>query len=106
MKCKNCGFLLDDDGHCGECNKYTISDIIDLAGRKEMIDKRKQVGGTHYQNLAIEPIDYILANELDFCEGNVVKYVSRWKNKGGIQDLRKAAQNIEFLIERAEEENE
>jgi len=71
-----------------------------------MIDKLKQVGGTHYQNLAIEPIDYILANELDFCEGNVVKYVSRWKSKGGIQDLRKAAQNIEFLIERAEEENE
>ena len=71
-----------------------------------MIDKRKQVGGTHYQHLAIEPIDYILANELDFCEGNVVKYVSRWKSKGGIQDLRKAAQNIEFLIERAEEENE
>jgi hypothetical protein len=64
------------------------------------------VGGTHYQSLAIEPIDYILANELDFCEGSVVKYISRWRNKNGIQDLYKAKHMIEFLIEQAEEENE
>ena len=71
-----------------------------------MSAKSKQVGGTHYQSLAIEPIDYILANELDFCEGSVVKYISRWRNKNGIQDLYKAKHRIEFLIEQAEEENE
>jgi len=71
-----------------------------------MSAKSKQVGGTHYQNLVIEPIDFIMANELDFCEGSVIKYVSRWRNKNGVQDLYKAKHMIEFLIEQAEEENE
>ena len=54
----------------------------------------------HYHT-AIEPIEYIMANELDFCEGNVVKYVTRWKQKGGLEDLEKAKKYIEFLIKRA-----
>ena len=62
MKCKNCGFLLDDDGHCGECEKYSISDIIDLAGRKEMSSKFNPVDRPFHYNHAddgIECIDYI-----------------------------------------------
>ena len=47
-----------------------------------------QVGGDHYTAQEIQPIDYILANELDFCEGNVIKYVTRWRYKIGVQDLR------------------
>jgi hypothetical protein len=59
---------------------------------------KRQVGGTHYSNTAIQPVEYILANSLPFCEGNVIKYVSRWRTKGGIEDLRKARQYIDFLI--------
>lgn len=59
---------------------------------------REQVGGSHYQT-AIEPIDFILANGLPFCEGNVVKYITRWRAKGGVEDLKKARQYIDFLIE-------
>ena len=48
-----------------------------------------QVGGDHYKNKAIQPVEYIHANRLGFCEGNIVKYVSRWRDKGGVDDLRR-----------------
>lgn len=51
----------------------------------------------HYKQGIIEPIDYIIANDLDFCEGNVIKYITRWKYKGGITDLDKAIYYIEKL---------
>lgn len=58
-----------------------------------------QVGGDHYKNLAIQPIEYIHANNIPFPEGCVIKYVSRWRDKGGIRDLEKAKHFIELLIE-------
>lgn len=58
----------------------------------------KQVGGTHYSNKSIQPIDYILQNNLGFCEGNIIKYVTRYKDKNGVEDLLKAKQYLEFLI--------
>lgn len=54
----------------------------------------------HYIDNAIEPIDFIIANKLNFCEGNVVKYISRWRLKNGVEDLKKAKQYIDFLIEK------
>ena len=62
------------------------------------MSKDIQIGGSHYKDLEIQPIDYILGNQLGYAEGNVVKYVSRWRDKGGIEDLRKAKQYIDFLI--------
>ena len=58
-----------------------------------------QVGGTQYKSKAIQPWDYIAANELGYFEGNIVKYVSRWKDKGGLDDLRKARHYLDKLIE-------
>jgi len=58
-----------------------------------------QVGGNHYKDLKIQPIEYIQANDLSYCEANVVKYVTRWKSKNGIEDLRKAKHYIDLLIE-------
>ena len=57
-----------------------------------------QIGGSHYL-VTIQPWDYIAANNLGYFEGNVVKYVSRWRDKGGIDDLRKAKHYIDKLIE-------
>ena len=51
----------------------------------------------HYANSEIEPIDYIIKNKLTYCEGNVVKYITRWRKKGGIDDLKKAKQYICLL---------
>lgn len=61
-----------------------------------------QVGGEHYKGKAIQPWDYIVSNNLGYLEGNVVKYVSRWQVKGGIDDLRKAQHYLAKLIEVSE----
>jgi hypothetical protein len=58
-----------------------------------------QVAGTHYKSKAIQPWDYIVANNLGYLEGNIVKYVSRWRDKGGLDDLRKARHYLDKLIE-------
>ncbi len=59
----------------------------------------KQINGDHYKSLIIQPVEYIHANNIPFLEGNVIKYVTRWRNKNGIADLEKAKHYIELLIE-------
>ncbi len=54
----------------------------------------------HYTQYRIEPIDYIISNNLDFCTGNIIKYVLRYNLKNGVEDLKKAKQYIDFLIEK------
>lgn len=58
-----------------------------------------QVAGDHYKGKKIQPWDYIIDNDLGYLEGNVIKYVSRWKDKNGVDDLRKAAHYLQKLIE-------
>lgn len=57
-----------------------------------------QVGGDHYKSLAIQPVEYIHANQIGYCEGSVIKYVTRWRSKGGVADLEKAKHFLELLI--------
>ncbi|TWO17998.1 DUF3310 domain-containing protein [Campylobacter hyointestinalis] len=61
-----------------------------------------QIGGNHYQKMAIQPIDFIIKNNLNFPEGNVIKYLCRYKLKGGVEDLKKARHYLDFLIEECE----
>ena len=58
-----------------------------------------QVGGGHYKDLVIQPVEYIFHNRIPFIEGSVIKYITRWRDKGGIQDLKKAKHFIDLLIE-------
>lgn len=58
-----------------------------------------QVDGNHYKDLPIQPAEYIHANAMGYMEGNVVKYISRWRKKNGINDLLKAKHYIDLLIE-------
>ena len=61
---------------------------------------QKQTGGTHYKNMAIQPAEYAEKNGLSLLEGNVVKYITRWKLKGQpLSDLEKAKHCIDLLIE-------
>lgn len=64
-----------------------------------------QIDGSHYKELPIQPVEYIHANKIGYFEGNVIKYVSRWKAKNGVADLRKAAHYIQLLIELEEKAN-
>lgn len=58
-----------------------------------------QAGGNHYKDMAIQPVEFIHANGIPYLEGNVIKYVSRWRKKNGIADLEKARHYIDLLIE-------
>lgn len=80
--------------------------VVDNAtsSKKDMVNKPSplevQFGGSHYKNKEIQPIEYILANNLQFCEGNIVKYITRWKDKGGVEDLEKIKHYCDFLIQK------
>lgn len=75
----------------------------DAAPRPSALDV--QVGGDHYKDKAIQPVEYIHANGIGFFEGNVIKYCTRWRGKGGLADLRKARHYIDLLIELEEKQN-
>lgn len=70
--------------------------------KKEASALDKQVGGDHYNKHSLQPTDYILANGLGFIEGNVVKYVTRHRDKGGKEDIKKAIHYLEMLLEKYE----
>lgn len=66
----------------------------------------KQVGGDHYKSMAIQPVEFILANNLGFCEANIIKYTCRYKQKGGVEDLNKVIHYAQLLIEHISKEKE
>jgi len=59
----------------------------------------RQVGGSHYKDMAIQPMEFCYANKLGNVESEVITYVCRWRKKGGIQDLEKAIHSLQMLIE-------
>ena len=59
----------------------------------------KQVGGSHYVDCKFQPIEYIVGNGLSFCEGNIVKYITRHKAKGGRADVEKVIHYAQLLLE-------
>jgi len=65
--------------------------------------KMDSIDPKHY-HLKIQPWDFVRANNLGFAEGNVIKYICRWKQKGGVEDLQKAKQYIQMLIDNDLEE--
>jgi Protein of unknwon function (DUF3310) len=99
VDCANYGGARDSFYHpspCTNCDpmyvNYTEKPRIPIA-----LDK--QEGGQHYKDKAIQPIVYIHANKLGFCEGNVVKYITRHKEKNGAEDIRKVIHYCELLLE-------
>jgi hypothetical protein len=88
---------------CNQCNTTfpklsNLSNYLNDTIFYETYSKN-QIGGNHYKNMAIQPFDYITANNIGFAEGCVIKYVSRWKEKGGVQDLDKAIHFLQMLKE-------
>ena len=87
------------------CIKLKDSDTKLIMNDKELekdwnlIKETKQVGGDHYNKLVIDPYSYSFENELNCYQFNVIKYVTRYKDKNGIEDLKKAIHTINRLIE-------
>jgi len=63
---------------------------------------KKQIDGTHYSKLKIQPTEYIIANKLPYIEGNVIKYVTRHRDKGKSKDIEKAIHYLQMLLEKYE----
>ncbi|MBB3802041.1 hypothetical protein FHR47_002289 [Xanthomonas arboricola] len=76
---------------------FKLPEAIVPAGVLSALER--QVGGQHYRQGGIQPVQFIESNGLGFCEGNIIKYVSRHRAKGGAEDLKKARHYIELLLE-------
>ena len=61
---------------------------------------KKQIGGSHYKDMKIQPSKFINDNKLLFAEGNAIKYICRHASKGEVQDLEKAKHYIDMIIDR------
>jgi hypothetical protein len=59
----------------------------------------RQEGGSHYKKYPIQPIQYAMTNNLNYCQANAIKYVTRYRDKNGKEDLLKAIHNLEILLE-------
>ena len=79
---------IDVDGWSYHADDFTLvkSAVVEAQTYNPLI---AQEGGGHYKNRGIQPLEYTMQNNLSFCEGNVVKYISRYKSKNGIEDLAK-----------------
>ena len=95
--CDNCKFKVFDKCTCAEiCTNYSMFEVK----QKEITkDKTKPT----YYGSAIDVIDFCQMNNLDFMQGNVIKYVTRYKEKNGKEDLFKAKEYIDRMIKKMEE---
>ena len=95
-------------GACVERNSIVRRDTLFAyrARRKRERMLSDEISPKHYSQFKIEPFDFIHENGLGFAEGNVIKYVCRWREKNGIEDLEKAMRYIQLLIVYANIEKE
>lgn len=93
--------------NCTKCNKPAHKGfcgyVEPVPFEKQAKALDTQVGGGHYKDMAIQPMEYSMKNGLDACQHTAIKYISRFREKGGIEDLRKAKHVIDMLIEFEEE---
>jgi hypothetical protein len=90
------GFLRADASYQG------VYDILDRLVRQVCKEHSYSPPGdpvSHYDKFAIQPLEYIEANKMMFSEGNIIKYVTRWREKDGLQDLLKARDYLQRLID-------
>lgn len=97
---RDCSTLCGDYPNCTRGRARSTEPI-----ERAMSALATQVGGDHYKKLAIQPMEYSMANKLDACQHTVIKYVTRFRDKGGVDDLRKAKHVIDMLIEFEEKAN-
>lgn len=88
-----------------ETRTWATRFTLELAEKAPASSLDVQIGGGHYKDMVIQPIEYNIKNNIPFAEGNVIKYVSRWRNKNGVEDLKKARHILDILIETEEKSN-
>jgi hypothetical protein len=81
------------------CDDGRIRREDTIVSNKDVPALQIQVGGNHYKTFQIQPVEYIVKNDIPYMEGNVIKYVSRHSAKGGIDDIRKAYHYLKLIAE-------
>lgn len=112
--CYTCGRLSDGTAGCPVCGcaGCRLYDLKNWKPKGKNImptvvpDRWNTARPSHYAGLDPDVIAFCLANGIGFCEGNVIKYVCRWKDKGHVADLRKAREYIDRLIRDATKEHD
>lgn len=88
---------------CAHCGIKRPEEFMDASGKWSKLTSTPaldvQVGGEHYRKMTIQPAEYVHANRIPYLEGSVIYYVSRWRDKNGIEDLRKARHTLDLMIE-------
>ena len=80
--------------NCEDCDCGTVD-----TGKFESNAMDTQVGGSHYKHFKFQPTEFIMANELSFLQGCIIKRICRYKIKGGLEDLRKIQHEVDMIIE-------
>lgn len=88
--------------HDSSCTYVNVNPITGASTWKPNTVSRNpledQEGGNHYKKLAIQPIEYAMLNNLNYCQSNAIKYITRYKDKGGVEDLCKAIHTINVIL--------
>lgn len=86
---------------CNHDNSMLTKACFNYASVKDIDESPldSQIGGDHYKSMKIQPIEFTHKNNLNFCQGNVIKYITRYKNKNGKEDLEKVKHYVDLLIE-------
>lgn len=99
VPCKRTTDCMYQAGHPGNCDYPRWPTTAELQALNKKVTSN-QVGGDHYSKMDIQPWEVIERSGLDFFEGNVIKYVMRYRSKNGLEDLEKARHYLDYLIER------
>jgi hypothetical protein len=101
-ECMGKEYTVDDSWHIDWGEDLYIPTPADML-RAEMNPPEsafdKQEGGAHYKNYAIQPLEFIMQNDIPYCEANVIKYTTRHRDKNGKQDILKAIHYLELILE-------
>jgi hypothetical protein len=89
---------LSTEAYLKKLNDAKPGEVVEVP-REYMSALSSQIAGNHYTKLKIQPMEYSMANGLDACQHTIIKYVTRFRDKNGIEDLRKAMHTLEMLIE-------
>jgi len=99
VSCANCNTTYDSSkiGYCPYCSStMCIKNVVSISNTTNPL--AHQESGNHYKRYKIQPVEFCQANELNYCESNVIKYVVRHRDKNGLEDLKKARHYIDMLI--------
>lgn len=110
--CTTCGLSMDSAtwsvhrcNHIG-LSRQQVGEALDEGRREAWLDANKgfdatstQVGGDHYRQMKIQPVEFIVANNVPFLAANIIKYASRYKNKGGSEDIHKIIHYCKLILE-------